>query len=161
MLWRLRLDQMMKAQLRRSGIRRGLTFNRLLRHEVVDRMLYTFAWDRLSNGRREVLVDDPPGRMRDSLLECKTLVANATTDVNEEWDFGFQPMAEFLLEGINIEEHLLPLTIGHHPLQEIVKARWHSQGPIKGHLIGSVAFLERAVGAIRRILVFGLGQEFR
>lgn len=126
----------------------------------MDSVLYTFVLDRLSNGGREVLIDDPPRRVRNFLLQCKTHMADAATNVNEEWNFGLQPVAKFLLEGIDIEEHLLAFTIGHHPLEEVVEARRHRQGPIKRHLICSVAFLKRTVGAIGRVLVVGLSKEF-
>lgn len=122
-------------------------------------VLYTFAWDSLSNCGREVLVDDPARRVRKLLFECKAHMANAAANVNEEWDFGLQSVAKLLLERINIEKHLLPLTIGHHPLEKIVEARWHGESPIKGHLVCSVAFLERTVGPIGRIMVFCLSKE--
>ena len=109
------------------------TFDRLLRQEIMDSVLHTRARDCLSNGGREVLVDDPPRRMRKLLLECKAHVPDAASNVNEEWGFGLQVVAKLLLERINIEKNVLPFAIGHHPLEKIVKARWHCQSPIEGH----------------------------
>lgn len=122
-------------------------------------MLYAIALVRLRNGGREVLVDDPSRRVRKFLLECEAHMADPATNVNEEWHFGLQPVAEFPLEGIDIEKHLLPFTIGHHPLEEIVEARRHLHSPVERHLFCSVAFLERTVRHIGRILVLCLSKK--
>ena len=111
----------------------GSTFDRLFRHEIMDSVLHTCARDCLSNGGREILVDDPPRRVRKLLLECKAHMPDAATNVNENWGFRLQIVAKLLLERINIEKNLLPLAIGHHPLEKIIEARWHCQSPIEGH----------------------------
>lgn len=125
----------------------------------MDSVFNTLAWYCLSNGRRKVLVDDTPRHVRKSLLKCQTHMANATTDVNEERSFRLQAMAEFLLERINIQKDILSLPVGHHPLEEIVEARRHSQSPIERHLVGSVSHLEWTVCSIGRVLVLSFGKK--
>ena len=88
----------------------------------MDSVLYTVRLDCLSNCRRQILIDDTPRGMRKSLFKGEAHVADATTNVNKEWGFGRQPVTEFLLKGVDIEKDLLPLAIGHHPLETIVEA---------------------------------------
>ena len=127
----------------------------------MDGVLHTGVRNRLGNGGREILVDDSPRCMRKFLLECNAHMTDSATNVNKEWSFRLQPMAKLLLERKDIEKYLLPFSIGHHPLEEIVEARGNCQSPIEGHLIGSMAFLKGTVGAIGWILVLRLGKELR
>lgn len=139
----------------------GVTFDRLLRHEIMDGVLHAGARDRLGDGGREILVNDAPRRVRKLLLECNAHVADPAPNVNKEWGLRLQPMAKLLLERKDIEKYLLPLSISHHPLEEIVEARWHCQSPIERHLVGLMAFLEGTVGAIGWVLVLRLGKKVR
>ncbi len=86
-------------------------------------------------------------------------MANAATDVNEKWSLRLQPVAKFLLKRIDVENRFLSLLTGHHPREENVEARRHSQSPVEGHLVYSMASLERAMGAIGLVLVLCLCEE--
>ena len=70
----------------------------------MDRVLYTFKRNSLSNDRREILIDDTARQVRESLLHSKALMTNTATNVNEQGDFGLQAMAKLLFDGIAVEE---------------------------------------------------------
>ena len=118
--------------MQKCHVNRLPTFDGLISHEIMDNVLYAVRLDCLSNCRRQILIDDSPRGMRKSLLKGEAHMADATTNVNKEWGFGRQTVTEFLLKGIDIEKYLLPLAIGHHPLEKIGEARRYRKGPIKG-----------------------------
>ena len=103
-------------------VQRLPTFDGLIRHEIMDNVLYAVRLDCLSNYQWQIMIDNSPRGMRKSLLKGEAHMADATTNVNKEWGFGRQPVTEFLLKGIDIEKYLLPLAIGHHPLEKIVES---------------------------------------
>lgn len=140
----------------------GVTCDWLLGEEVILHRFHGHHGERALQCFGSVLKDEPPWERRIVLFDGLNLMPDAASDVDKHHGLRIvivEAIGNTLGEGEEVEPAIAALALSGHPEHKSFVVDWVFGEPFEDGLGGVVARLERTVGAVRRVLVFGFLEE--